>query len=93
MEMAARLDVYFKKDILIFYVSMSIFKKETLFQNIVRNLYNVIGVILVWRGIWLILDSIDRAVYGGNHWATGLMGTLLGLALLYLPHRKIDVLT
>ena len=72
---------------------MHIFNKESTFQRVARNLYNVVGVILVWRGIWLVLDSIDQAVYGGSHWTTGIIGTIIGLALLYLPKNNFDALT
>lgn len=49
----------------------------------------IIGLIMVWRGIWYVLDGIDIWIFGGyNHW-TGLLGLVLGLLILYIPDKDL----
>ncbi len=52
---------------------------------IAQNLSIVIGLVLMWRGVWYILDYIDIAVFGGSHTFTAIGGILLGLLILFLP--------
>jgi hypothetical protein len=56
------------------------------------NLSSVLGVVLIWRGIWYVFDEIDRAVFGGSHLATAVGGILLGLLILYVPKRNLQAL-
>lgn len=50
-----------------------------------ETLLTVIGIVLVWRGIWYVLDAVDIAFFGGSHIWTGLGGVVVGLAVLYIP--------
>jgi hypothetical protein len=50
-----------------------------------KNIVTVIGLVLIWRGIWYVLDWIDLSLFGGNHTWTALIGVVLGLLLLYVP--------
>lgn len=52
---------------------------------IAQNLSIVVGLVLIWRGVWYILDYIDIAVFGGSHTFTAIGGILLGLLILFLP--------
>ena len=54
-----------------------------------KNLSIVIGLVLIWRGIWYVLDAIDYALFGDTHLWTGLVGIVLGLAVLYIPDRDL----
>jgi hypothetical protein len=45
----------------------------------------VVGLVLVWRGIWYLLDGIDMHFLGGDHALTAFGGIVLGLLILYLP--------
>jgi hypothetical protein len=55
----------------------------------IRTLSIIIGLVMVWRGIWYVLDQFDTLVFGVyNHW-TGLLGIALGVLLLYLPDRDL----
>ena len=54
-----------------------------------KNLYIVIGLVLIWRGVWFILDLLDQWLFGGSHLATAVGGVVLGLFLLYLPDRDL----
>ncbi len=54
-----------------------------------RNLATVIGLVLVWRGIWHLLDGVDNFFFAGNHFWTALPGIILGLAILYFPDKDL----
>ena len=49
----------------------------------------VIGIVLVWRGIWYILDALDKRFFAGGHGWTALGGIILGLIILYLPNGNL----
>lgn len=49
----------------------------------------VIGIVLVWRGIWYVLDEIDKIMFGGGHFWTALVGVVIGLAILYIPDKDL----
>lgn len=50
-----------------------------------RNIFIVLGLVLMWRGTWYVLDGIDYWIFGGSHTYTALLGIAIGLAILYLP--------
>jgi len=54
-----------------------------------KNLIVVLGVVLIWRGIWHILDQVDERIFGGNTLITAVGGIVLGLLLLYLPDKDL----
>jgi hypothetical protein len=58
----------------------------------IHNVVRALGLVLVWRGIWQILDSIDFVLLGGSHWFTATLGLGIGVALLYLPDRDLKEL-
>jgi hypothetical protein len=59
------------------------------FKYFIRTLSIVIGLVMIWRGVWYVLDEIDVILFGAyNHW-TGLLGVALGVLLLYLPDRDL----
>jgi hypothetical protein len=60
--------------------------------KIKEAIITVIGVVLVWRGIWLILDAIDAFFFGGNHFLTGVTGVAAGFALLYYLDNDLEEL-
>ncbi len=57
-----------------------------------KNLLVVIGVVLLWRGVWHILDFLDMAIFGGNGLWTAVGGIILGLLVLYLPDGDLKEL-
>lgn len=63
-------------------------KKETL-AYFGRHLYHLTGIVLVWRGVWYVLDLIDASFFRGGHILTALGGILVGLALLYIPDEDL----
>lgn len=51
------------------------------------------GIILIWRGIWYLLDIVDSQFFGGSHIFTSIGGIVVGLLILYLPDRNLDELS
>lgn len=49
----------------------------------------VIGMVLIWRGVWLVLDGIDNWFFGGYSGWTGLAGVIIGLIILYIPDKDL----
>jgi len=57
-----------------------------------KNLLTVLGVVLIWRGIWHLLDYIDVNILGGNTVITAAGGIVVGLLVLYLPDHDLKEL-
>ena len=51
------------------------------------------GIILIWRGIWYILDLVDAQFFGDNHIFTAIGGIIAGCLILYLPDKDLDELS
>jgi len=54
-----------------------------------KNLSVVIGLVLIWRGIWYVLDALDAWFFAGSHGWTAVGGIILGLIILYLPDKDL----
>lgn len=52
----------------------------------------VLGLVLIWRGIWYVLDEVDTAFFGGSHIFTAIGGIIGGLLILYLPDKSLSEL-
>jgi hypothetical protein len=65
-------------------------KMLALIKYFVSNLFIVIGLILVSRGIWYLLDGIDRLLFGtSNNIFLAIGSTILGLLILYIPDHDL----
>jgi hypothetical protein len=53
------------------------------------SLLTVIGVVLIWRGIWILLDLVDARFFQDNPIFSAAGGILLGLLLLFLPDKDL----
>lgn len=51
----------------------------------VKNLGVVVGLVLIWRGVWYVMDYIDMLYFAGNHVFTAIGGIILGLLILFVP--------
>ncbi len=49
----------------------------------------VVGMVLIWRGIWLVLDAIDYWLFDGYSGWTGFFGVIIGLVILYIPDKDL----
>lgn len=52
----------------------------------------VLGLVLIWRGIWYVLDVVDRTFFSGDHLFTAISGIIVGLLILYIPDKNLDEL-
>lgn len=69
---------------------MSFFKKNNFtFKYFASHIVDVLAILLVWRGIWYMLDEIDKWLFGGFHFWTALAGFVLGIIILYLPDKDL----
>lgn len=64
-------------------------KKHKDFKYFAKTLAIIIGLVLVWRGIWHVLDYIEAEYFGGELLWTGLVGIIVGVVLLYIPDRDL----
>lgn len=55
----------------------------------VRTFSIVVGLVLIWRGIWHILDYVERIYFGGELLITGIVGIVAGLLMLYIPDHDL----
>jgi hypothetical protein len=51
-----------------------------------------VAIILIWRGIWYILDFLDLRLFQGTHTWTALAGILIGILILYIPDKDLKEL-
>jgi hypothetical protein len=58
-------------------------------KYLAKNISVAIGLVLIWRGIWFVLDEFDNWVFGGSHVWTALGGILIGLIILYIPDKDL----
>lgn len=58
-------------------------------KYLASNLLVVIGLVMVWRGVWYVWDTIDIWFLGGNQLLSGIIGIILGTAALYLPDHDL----
>lgn len=63
--------------------------KTLTLRRFARDITIVLGLVLVWRGIWHALDDIDVWFFSGSHFLTSLSGIVIGLLILYLPDKDL----
>lgn len=56
------------------------------------SISTVLGIVLIWRGMWYMLDRVDIWLFGGNHLFSATLGIVLGLLILYLPDHDLEEL-
>lgn len=59
------------------------------FKYFVRTLSIITGLVLVWRGIWHILDAMDIYIFDGNRLWTAVGGVIFGILMLYIPDHDL----
>ena len=57
-----------------------------------KNISVAVGIILIWRGVWIVLDKFDVILFGGNHIVTAVGGIIAGILMLYLPEKNLKAL-
>lgn len=58
----------------------------------VKNFGIAVGLVLIWRGIWYVLDALDFMFLGGNHLWSALAGIVVGVLILYIPDKDLKEL-
>jgi hypothetical protein len=66
------------------------FRRKKVHHYFWEKLLDVIGIVLIWRGIWHALDSFDVYFFGRSHWISALIGVFFGFLLLYIPDKNLD---
>lgn len=61
-------------------------------SKLLSNFLVAVAIILIWRGIWYVLDYIDIKLLGGTHVWSALVGIGLGILILYLPDKDLKEL-
>jgi hypothetical protein len=64
-------------------------KKKKSHKNFFRIISIVVGLVLVWRGIWYVLDELDIFFFGSSHIITAIGGVIIGLLILYMPDKDL----
>ncbi|MFA5838447.1 MAG: hypothetical protein WC849_00715 [Candidatus Paceibacterota bacterium] len=64
-------------------------EQKHLLAYFIKNIEIVIGLVLIWRGVWYILDEIDILIWNGSHFWTAVGGVIVGLLVLYLPDKDL----
>ncbi len=67
-------------------------KQVSIIKYFAKNLNTVIGIVLIWRGVWYLLDIVDEKFFSGGHVGTALFGVLLGVFLIYFHDRDLKEL-
>lgn len=57
-----------------------------------RNFVIVACLVMIWRGVWYILDEIDKLLFGGSNVWTVLVSIILGLLLLCLVDKDLKAI-
>jgi len=63
--------------------------RKITFEYLAKHISIVVGLVLIWRGIWYVLDGIDLLFFGNSHIWTALVGIVAGLIILYLPDKDL----
>lgn len=61
-------------------------------KHFAKDMSIAIGIILIWRGVWVILDLIDKLLFGNDHIVTAIIGIIAGIIMLYLPDKDLKAL-
>lgn len=70
---------------------MSLLKhKPSLLKVLRESLLMILGAILIWRGVWILLDLFDNRFLGGTHVWSSLVGIILGVIMVYFADRDLE---
>ena len=63
-----------------------------LVKRIAGSLDVAIGIVLIWRGLWVLLDRIEYWLFGHDTLGLAVASILVGLFLVYIHDHKVDEL-
>ena len=58
----------------------------------IRNINVVIGLVLIWRGIWHRLDILEAMIGIDHTLLAALVGIIIGIIVLYAPDHDLKEL-
>tara|TARA_B100001179_G_C18200910_1_gene237202 strand:+ start:155 stop:373 length:219 start_codon:yes stop_codon:yes gene_type:complete len=61
-------------------------------RRALNNFAIAFAIILIWRGVWYILDWMDALLFFNNHSYSALGGIVIGILILYLPDKDLGEL-
>jgi ABC-type antimicrobial peptide transport system permease subunit len=67
-------------------------KRHRGIQYFISSFGIVLGVVLVWRGVWYGLEWLDIYFFGGAHWVSVIGGVIIGFLILYIPDKDLSEL-
>jgi hypothetical protein len=62
------------------------------FRYFIKNIWVAIGIVIIWRGIWVLLDLLDQLLFGSNHIVTAIGGIIAGVLILYFSEEGLEAL-
>ncbi len=71
---------------------MFLFRKKHTWRDHSYHILTAIAMVLIWRGTWYILDSIDKTFFDGSYWITSIGGIIIGLLIFYAPDGDVKEL-
>mgnify|MGYP003394012994 CR=1 FL=1 len=72
--------------------SMSVKASRRDVRYFASNIAVVVGIVLVWRGIWYLLDAVDYFFLHNNHIPLAILGIIVGICILYFPDKDLKEL-
>lgn len=66
------------------------FKRKKIHHYFADKFLVVLGVVLIWRGIWYLLDFLDIYFFEESHTLSAIIGVIVGFILLYWPDKNLD---
>lgn len=64
-------------------------QRRNLIRYFAKDISIVVGLVLIWRGIWYVLDGIDLFFFDGHHGWVALITIVIGVLILYLPDKDL----
>lgn len=61
-------------------------------KKLVENFMVAVAIILIWRGLWYLLDFVDKYLFDGTHIWTAILGVVVGILILYIPDKDLKEL-
>lgn len=68
---------------------MSNKKHHHTFSYFKKNILIVLALVMIWRGIWYVLDEFDILLFSGDHTFSAISGIILGILILWLPDHDL----
>ncbi|MFZ2682041.1 MAG: hypothetical protein WAZ14_03045 [Patescibacteria group bacterium] len=64
-------------------------KKRWTIWSLTKSISMALGLVLVWRGAWYLLDAIDIWIFGGTHIWSAVIGVVIGLSVFYVFDKDL----